>query len=313
MSKFLDSTGLSHFWSNLKTLLQGKLDTTGTAKKSAGILYGTVDGTSTATAFTATVPGLTALYDGAAVMLKNGVVTSAAGFTININGLGAKPVYTNMAAATAESTKFNVNYTLLFTYDEDRVAGGCWLCYNGYDSNTNTIGYQLRGNSSTLPASDKGYRYRLLFTSADGTKWVPANTSSSTSATSSKTPNTRPIDPFGRVVYYGSSTAFNAGANVGATVIWDQYIFSLGYSFNTTNAALTLTPWAPVYLKLTPQADGSALLGEVVQALPTSADGYVYMWLGIAYSATNIELFPHHPVYYYKDGGIRRWNGETIS
>ena len=313
MSKFLDSTGLSHFWSNLKALLQGKLDTTGTAKKSAGILYGTVDSTSTATVFTATVPGLTALYDGAAVMLKNGVITSASGFTININGLGAKPVYTNLAAATAETTKFNINYTLLFTYDESRVDGGCWICYNGYDSNTNTIGYQLRGNSSSLPASDKGVKYRLWFTSADGTKFVPANTSTSTSASASKTPNTRPIDPFGRVVYCGASSTYSAGTALSTTNIWDQYVFALGYSFNTTNAALTLTFPAPVYLKLTPQADGSAVLGEVVQALPTSADGYVYMWLGLAYSATNIELFPHHPIYYYKDGGIRRWNGEAIS
>ena len=76
------------------------------------VFYGIVDGTSTNTAFTATIPGITEYVDGLAVMLKNGVVTSASGFTININGLGAKQAYNNMAAASAETTMFNVNYTL---------------------------------------------------------------------------------------------------------------------------------------------------------------------------------------------------------
>ena len=108
----------------------------GNANVANAILYGAVDSTSTATAFTTTVAGLDALVDGTTIVLKNGVITSAAGFTIDVNGLGAKPVYTNLAAATAETTKFNVNYTMMFVYDSTRVEGGAWLCYNGYDSNT---------------------------------------------------------------------------------------------------------------------------------------------------------------------------------
>ena len=106
------------------------------SKITEGIPYGRVDSTSTATVFTATVDGITELTDGTCMLLKNGVVTSASGFTLDINGLGAKPVYTNLAAATAETTKFNSGYTMLFIYDESRVTGGCWICYNGYDSNS---------------------------------------------------------------------------------------------------------------------------------------------------------------------------------
>lgn len=80
----------------------------------ASIPYATVDSTSTATVFTATVDGITSLYDGVTVMLHNGVVTSASGFTLNINGLGAKPCYNNMTNATRETTIFNVAYTMLF-------------------------------------------------------------------------------------------------------------------------------------------------------------------------------------------------------
>ena len=167
----------------------------------------------------------------------------------------------------------------------------------------------------SLPATDKFYRYRLLFTSADGSHYVPANTSSSTNATASRTVNQTPIDPFGYIVYYGYTTAIDANARPGTSYLWIIYTLSLGYSFNRTGAALTLTSWAPVYIKCTPQANGSAIIDAdtpYVQSLPTTADGKIYIFLGVAYSATNIELLNNHPVYYHDGTGIRLWTGKTI-
>ena len=289
------------------------LETDETAYRTAGIPYAQVDGTSTSTAFTATVPGITELRDGVCMLLKNGVVTSAAGFTIDVNDLGAKPVYSNMAAATAETTLFNVNYTILFVYDSTRVAGGCWVYYRGYYSDANSIGYQIRTNSQALPVTDKFYRYRLLFTSADGTHYVPANTSTSTNATATRTPNQRKINPFGRIFYYGSTTAINAEATPGTGSLWEQYVLTLGYSFNNTGAALVLTYPKPVYIKCAPQSDGSAIIDSTtpyVQDLPTTDDGKIYIFLGIAYNATNVELQLDHPVYWYKDGQIRPYTNQ---
>lgn len=289
--------------------IAGKADanTDGAALQAMGIPYGEVDATSTATAFTATVPGITELKNGTIMLLKNGVVTSASGFTININGLGAKPSYTNLAEATRDTTLFNIAYTMLFIYDEDRVAGGCWICYRGYDANTNTIGYQLRTNSSRWVMAERVYRYRLLFASADGTKLVPANNGTSTSATSAKTPSTLPIDPFGPIIYYGTTTSVAAGSMPGAAYMWTQYVATIGYSFTP----VAMTAWLPVYLKCRPQADGSAVIDPTTpytQTLPASADGYIYIYLGQAVSATTFELVPQHPVYYYRDG-IRLWTG----
>ena len=277
------------------------------------IPFGEVDSTSTSTAFTATVDGITELEDGTAVYLRNGVVTSAAGFTLDINGLGAKPVYTNLAEATAETTKFNIHYTMLFIYNSTRVSGGCWDCYNGYDSNTNTIGYQLRTNSGTHPASDKGYRYRVWFTSADGSEWVPSNTSTSTNATAAKTPNTTPIDPFGPIVYNSYNGTTNAGANLSAAYLWEQYAFTFGFAFNHEGDSLNLTVNAPVYVKCSPQADGSAVIVDYTQALPTTDDGYIYIFLGIASSATVVEIRIEHPVYWHDGNGIRIWDGARPS
>lgn len=137
--KYLDDGGLSYLWSKLKALFAGKLDTDGNAYRTASIPYGHVDSTSTSKIFTATVPGITELRDGVCILLKNGVVTSASPCTLNVNGLGAKPMYSSNASATRITTGFNSAYTYLFVYDTTRVTDGCWVAYYGYDSNSNTV------------------------------------------------------------------------------------------------------------------------------------------------------------------------------
>lgn len=108
--------------------------------RAVAIPSGTVDSTSTSTAFTATVPGIKELRDGVCCFIKNGKVTSASGCTLNINGLGAKPIYNSMAAASAVTTTFNTAYTMLFVYDSTRVSGGCWVMYYGYSAGyTNNV------------------------------------------------------------------------------------------------------------------------------------------------------------------------------
>ena len=281
--------------------------------KTTGIPFGIVDNTSTATVFTVTVPGIYKLEDGVCCLLKNGVITSATGFTLEVNGLGAKPVYSNMAAATRETTIFNVNYTMLFVYDSTRIEGGAWICYRGYFSDANSIAYQIRGNVHTLPTTAKFYRYRLLFTSADGTHFVPSNTSTSTNATAKRDVVQTPIDPFGEIVYYSTTTAVEANANPGPTYLWTQYAITFGYSFNRTGATLTLTSFSPVYIKCAPQSNGSAIIDAdtpYVQALPNAADGKIYIFLGVANSATAVELLNNHPIYYHDGTGIRIWHGK---
>jgi hypothetical protein len=296
--------------------------------RAGAIPYGEVDATSTATAFTATVPGIYALSDGVCVILRNGQITSASGFTLNINGLGAKPVYNSMATgndradpptvATRDTTIFNVAYTMLFVYstqDNINSGDGGWICYRGYNSDNNTIGYQLRTNSTALTVTDTARYYKIYFTSADGTQWVPASVNSTNNATAARAVNQRPINPFGRIVYTSASTNFTAGSNLTATTCWSQYVLVLGYSFNRTGAALNLTVKAPVYIKCAPQTNGSAIMDSTtpyVQTLPTTADGNIYIFLGIAYDATHVELFIDHPVYYHDGTGIRLWTGAKI-
>ena len=284
--------------------------------RATAIPYGEVDSTSTSTAFTVTVPGITELTNGTLCYIRNNVVTSASGFTIDVNGLGAKPVYSSLAAASRSTTIFNINYTMMFIYNENRVSDGCWDVFYGYDSNTNTIGYQIRTYGLSLPMSSVVYRYRLLFTSADGTHFVPANNATSTNATAARTTIQEKIDPFGRIIYYGTTASVAAGSRPAAGSLWQQYApITLGYSFNRTGAALVLTLWKPLYLKCAPQTDGSAIIDAdtpYVQTLPSTEDGKIYIFLGIVYTETQFELTLEHPIYEYKDGAIRQWtNGKT--
>lgn len=113
-----------------------RLGVNDTAVKAAGIPYGECDPTSTSSAFTATVADITGLSDGTCVLLKNGVVTSSAsGFTLNVNGLGAKPVYASSTGET-ETTAFSDDSTALFVYSSTYVSGGAWLCYRGFTQMT---------------------------------------------------------------------------------------------------------------------------------------------------------------------------------
>ena len=276
--------------------------------RNSKISYGQVDNTSTSTVFTATVPNLNELVDGTTVMLRNGYVTSAEGFTLEVNGLGAKPVYSNMANATRDTTIFNINYTMLFVYDSTRVDGGCWICYRGYDSNTNTVGYQIRTNSTPFTATDKGYKYRLWL-ETDGNKYMPVNTSTSINATANRSSamNTREFWIGGKILYNATNGTTNANATMSATTLWQQYTITLGYSFNNTGSALSLTLNEPLYMVAKAKGNGKAQLNTpyYTQTLPSTEDGLIYIYLGHMYSATSLELALDHPVYEYKNGHIR--------
>lgn len=281
----------------------------GTADRAASIPFGHVDSSSTATVFTATVPGITELRNGVCVMLVNGVITSASGWTLNINDLGAKPVYQTMAAASRSTTIFNIAYTMLFVYNETRVAGGCWDIYYGYNSNDNTIAYNVRPNNTAGLMNSQLYRYEIMFTLPDGTL-EPANNVSNKPTTYTKALTTESFNPFEPIYYYSTTTAVAAGAAPGASYCWTQYSgVDLRYSFNEGS---TLTAYKATYLRCTPQGDCLVKLDGndcLVQELPSTEDGKVYIYLGKTYSTSQIWLSQNHPIYEYKGGKLKLWDG----
>lgn len=296
--KYLDNTGLGEVWSKIKNL---------TSRKTASIPFGEVDSTSTATAFTATVDGITELRDGVCVYLTNGVITSASGWTLNINNLGAKPVYQSMAASGRVTTTFNVAYTVLFVYNSSRVDGGCWDYYYGYNSDTNTTAYQVRTNQTINEMYTDLTRYKICFTMFDG-KILPS-TSVSNSTGTTKALTTDSFDPYGAIYYYNTTTGVAAGESPSASYMWLLYpTVDLRYGFNT---GTTLVAKDNIYIKCSPQTNGSVKLAGndcIVQTLPNTEDGHVYIYLGKAFDTYRIVLDINHPIYYYKGGAVRLWS-----
>lgn len=123
--KFLDIAGLTHFWNKIKSLIPSL------SKKTQSIPFGEVGSSSTSTVFVATVEGIDELRDGVCCYIRNDVVTSAENFTLNVNNLGAKPVYSNTEDAGRISTSWTDAKTFLFVYNSTRVSGGCWDAYYG--------------------------------------------------------------------------------------------------------------------------------------------------------------------------------------
>lgn len=273
------------------------------------IPFGTTDFSSTSTAYTATVEGITELRSGVACYIMNTKVTSATDFTININGLGAKPVYMPTAAATRATSQFAVNYTWLLVYNEHRVAGGCWDMSYLYNTDNNTIGYNIRHYSGSLKAKATIYRYMLLL-SIDETYVVPINTTSNNTGTT-KVLTTESFDPFGPIYYYSTTSTISSGSTIGASYRWTQYALDLRYSFNTGS---TLTTNKFVYIVADPQSDGKAKLASspISQDLPETADGKIYIRLGIAYSEYQVQMENNHPIYYYSNGAIRLWTNTPV-
>lgn len=101
------------------------------ADKSMMIGFATAGGTTSA--FTASITGAT-LTHGTIIAVYNAIGNNAANATLNVNNLGAKPIYYNASAITA--SRYPNKTTCLFMYNTTIVSSGCWQMI--YSSDTNT-------------------------------------------------------------------------------------------------------------------------------------------------------------------------------
>lgn len=219
---------------------------------------------------------------------------------------------------------------------------GCWRVVNYYDSgNSNdTAGYiRQMQNAAYRKTTTALYRYKLLLPHKDGIQVIPANSTdiqNNTSypfSTAMTTITTEEFDITRPIEYYSTTGTVSAAGNIDGRYHWQMRSdVDLRYSFNT---GTTLTAGKDVYLVATLQAGGltaklrnpgatgtnaaatatGANAGPITQTLPTSDDGFIYIKLGNAYSTAAIILTPEHPIYWYKDGGVRPFspNGSSPS
>ena len=218
---------------------------------------------------------------------------------------GAIDVYET--GTTRLTTQYAAGSTIILTYwsagaisvSGTATTSARWT-HADYNTDANSIGYQLRHNSGTYTAFANIYRYMLLL-SKSSTQVLPVN-SVSNSIETTKTLTTESFNPFGEILYYSGTSTVSTGGQT-ASSLWQQYAFDLRYSFNCGE---TLKSNKDVYIVAVPQSNGYAKLASspLAQDLPTTDDGNIYIYLGHAYSTYQIEMHMNHPVYWYKDGKI---------
>lgn len=144
-AKYLDSEGLSYLWGKIKTYVGNSIET-GNADLANKIHFVVPDQKSSATALTATVDGIDALSPGLVVAVRM-PFDNRASSTLNINSLGAKPLYYKNSAVSAGI--FPNGTIILLVYETTTVATGCFKAVYSYDADTHYTTKFVAGSTST--------------------------------------------------------------------------------------------------------------------------------------------------------------------
>lgn len=285
---------------------------------------GTAGGTNLSAAWSGECEDVKTLYDGLTILYKVNTAGHASGDTLSINGGEAHKVLLN--ATGVLTTHYPVGSIIKLTYDSSQSASfytgsttqktttGVWKIEN-YDSNSNTTHiYDTYYNGSIYKAGAATYRYQILL-SKNETTLIPVSNGNNNTA-NTKTITTEEFNPFAPIFYYNSTATTNASTAYTSGVLNDCMTLNLTLSFNV---ASVLTAQKDVYIVAEPQSNGKVKLrnpstsgvtnGPISQTLPTTDDGYVYIYLGAAYSTTSISLARIHPVYQFKNGQLRQYVG----
>lgn len=274
-----------------------------------------VKGTQTAStnAFKGDLPDIDELYEGLMIQYWLPFAGTSSSATLNLtlkNGVetGAIPMY---VSGTSRITTHQVaNSYMIYVYHTITISGTeytGWWAQRAYDSNTTYSAFaNLYHQNGAFVADSVIYRYQLLF-HRDADRVTPLNNVSNSTGTSKAMLTDVTFDPFGEILYYTTTTTISKDGVVGASyTCYAHGQVDLRYTFNCGS---TLTQYKDVYIQVIMQSDGSCKIANsmpLVQDLPTTADGFHYIYLGRAGSAYQISLYPHHPVYYHDGTSLRK-------
>lgn len=227
----------------------------------------------TTTAFTTSV-----LKAGTLVNVKFTVTNTAAvaDLTLNVNGTGAKPIKTLRYGAInniAGVGYLAANVTYQFTYD-----GTNWVVQENYNADT----YNRTRHQNAITAAAAITSGRIICGTASGYRNIGAS-----------------------VAFDISYPLLYAGSAIAAAGTGDNNYLSINGINASNNAAITGgAAKKTLYLKGT--LSGSTLMtassGFLTATVPTSKDNFVYLPLGVMYSATNIYFVSPSKMYAYKGG-----------
>ena len=219
------------------------------------------------------------------------------------NGANYYPV--NVSYGTSRmTTHFGVNNIIQLVFDADgqtnsmtpvtgansvngtNVTNGCWRVINFYDTNSNNYDRNLYnvaikcGSTAIVAGNIIVGKDGVFHHLKDGTAF----------------------DINYPILYANGAIA----ANATSTNNYDVLMIAIA-----TTQSMTLTAYLPLFIKGTLSGNIFTPVSTtpLTQTVPTTADGYYYMLLGVAYSTTNIYLDVDHRIFAYKNGKF----GEVVN
>lgn len=256
------------------------------------------------------IPAITALNAGQVIIVKPTITSTVASSTLKLNGFTAYPMlYAGAAITTSTDSKvWAANTPSWFVFD-----GSNW-CFAGYgkdDNTTYTLNYVIYAGTANAGVGNYAVtRYALLMQKLDGTWETLKETSTNYSTGTTKTVNTNGFIP-GKILYYNSTAVKKNGEALTASTLYlKATTVDARYSFNC-GATPGWSAGDSIYIVGTIGTDGLFYLDSTTwwsNALPTTQDGKVYMYIGTYVSdAYKISLDLDHPMYYYDGTSVKQY------
>lgn len=246
----------------------------------ASTLYGTCSTAAATAAKVVTCANFDKLITGVTIHVKMTYSNTVANPTLNVNSTGAKSIkrYGTTAPSKSAASSWNAGAVISFTYDGTYWQMNDWLV----DGNTDTF--------------DKVRCY-------DAIKAVSAITS-------------------GNIIVGDESGYFNltsgsvfditypilyANSDIAASGTGANNYFCISFAVSNMQS-LTLTAYKAVFIKGTLSGTDfkPVSTAPLTQTVPTTADHYQYLLLGIANSSTMMYLTFEHPIFEYTGRAFRK-------
>lgn len=280
-------------------------------KNPEGLIF--VKGTQTAStnAFAGQALSIEALREGMQIMyyLPFAGTSSAATLELTLkDGSTSGPIPCYYATTTRLTTHLPANNVAIFTYLASNgtvSTPGWWM---NYAYNTDTWDRLTWATMATV--NEDIHRYKWLAYGHDGLGFpiFPDNKTSTTVA-STWTVSQREIMLGTPILYYNrTSTVTAATATVSASYLFASINASPVYNINVAS----LTAYKHLFLRGSIGPGGGFIVHPTnywTQTMPTSDDGYYYLYMGYMYSTSNLRLSIDHPVFFYKGSGIQLYAG----
>ena len=236
---------------------------------------------------------------------------------------GAKNVYLSTVRLTTHYGAGRVIQMTYYSAGAISISGTAttddrWVCDAYYDTNTF---YSICRNYTIIKAGAVGiFKYTFILENSDG-RWESIVTSSSTGTGKSRNTHGFKIDDF-MLMYANKNFTENQSPDGSSCFIYYTPLVDARYSFNVANnATYGFTAGEHVYLVGTINStDGLFYLDTTwwTQTLPNTADGKIYIHLGLAFDYYRMIFTQDRSMFQYVNGKLRHYiqdtsiNGYTI-